>query len=178
MITVECDWCGGEFSDYRSRIERTDGKYCSQECSAESKRIRGAGECARCGETFDERPSRLARAEHNFCSKSCRADWMAEQNKRHKSSLWKGGLSDHDRNYGPNWEKQRKAALERDGVCFMCGEADDLVVHHKRRVKNYDRTCPGWWRKANALDNLITLCRSCHSHVHANEEQYLGSLVG
>lgn len=33
-----CDWCGCEYSDYPSRIERTDGNYCSRDCTWKSRR--------------------------------------------------------------------------------------------------------------------------------------------
>lgn len=64
-----------------------------------------------------------------------------------------------------SWEKARKAALERDdGICRRCGDyATD--VHH--RVL---RGMGGTKNKniAVGMANLISLCRSCHSHVHLN----------
>lgn len=70
---------------------------------------------------------------------------------------------------GPNWREQATRARERDGfACRMCaapereGRAHD--VHHIRPFRQF-----GWvkgqndrYREANALDNLITLCSSCH----------------
>jgi 5-methylcytosine-specific restriction endonuclease McrA len=48
--------------------------------------------------------------------------------------------------------------LERDSWrCQNCGSSGDLHVHHlAKRSKLGD----------DALDNLITLCATCHSRVH------------
>lgn len=65
--------------------------------------------------------------------------------------------------YGPNWSKQRQKALDRDNyTCQVCGvTADELPrsphVHHIKPRGDYE----GNFRQ-NHLDNLITLCPSCH----------------
>jgi len=77
---------------------------------------------------------------------------------------WKGGGRKW---YGPNWNKKRKQAIDRDAEqCVICGIGrdehyseyeTDLHVHHitpLRRFENYE--------DANALGNLMTLCISCH----------------
>jgi 5-methylcytosine-specific restriction endonuclease McrA len=56
-----------------------------------------------------------------------------------------------------NWKKLREKVLERDGHrCAKCGKPDRLQAHHR----TYDRV-----REEN-LDDLITLCRTCHAAVH------------
>jgi 5-methylcytosine-specific restriction endonuclease McrA len=54
----------------------------------------------------------------------------------------------------------RTQALERDRWrCQFCGSSDNLQVHHQRpRGKNGD----------DCLENLITLCASCHRNVHGD----------
>lgn len=66
--------------------------------------------------------------------------------------------------YGVNWSKQRERCLERDDFeCRVCG-ADrdelgrDLSVHHITPRSKFD----GQPREMNALENLVTLCPSCH----------------
>jgi 5-methylcytosine-specific restriction endonuclease McrA len=59
------------------------------------------------------------------------------------------------------FDGNREAALQRDNYkCTCCGTPEDLVVHHidgnGRRSENPN----------NDLDNLQTLCRSCHAKVH------------
>lgn len=70
---------------------------------------------------------------------------------------------------GPNWSAQRERARQRDSArCRICGaeERPDRQhdVHHIRPFQDF-----GWrpgenetYAEANALENLITLCASCH----------------
>jgi len=71
--------------------------------------------------------------------------------------------------YGPNWEAQRTAARARDGHrCRRCGaperEGREHDVHHLTpfRVFGYVPGKNDFHKIANRLDNLITLCASCH----------------
>lgn len=72
---------------------------------------------------------------------------------------WNGGSESVY--YGANWAEQRDAARERDDhECQVCGHGGSdraLDVHHIHPIRTYDTP-----EKANTLDNLITLCRSCH----------------
>lgn len=82
---------------------------------------------------------------------------------------WKGG---RDPYYGDNWHEMRRAALERDGyVCQKCGKIQSeheqehsfgLDVHHMEPLADF-----GTPEEANELDNLITVCRSCHNEIEA-----------
>ena len=53
--------------------------------------------------------------------------------------------------------------LERDGYkCVLCGSDDNIQVHHKDESgRNKPRE-----QQNNCLDNLITLCGSCHIKQH------------
>jgi DEAD/DEAH box helicase domain-containing protein len=94
--------------------------------------------------------------------------------------------------YGPNWESQRNAARARDGYrCRQCGapETPTLTlphfgtarngggpgggrqhdVHHLIPFRSFGYV-PGLnenYKLANVLENLITLCRACHSRAEA-----------
>jgi DEAD/DEAH box helicase domain-containing protein len=72
------------------------------------------------------------------------------------------GLWNSDRNnYGPNWTTQRQAALARDEYrCRFCGALEGERphhIHHKTPFKAFPSPL-----EANRLENLITLCPSCH----------------
>ncbi|HLB49419.1 MAG TPA: DEAD/DEAH box helicase [Anaerolineales bacterium] len=79
--------------------------------------------------------------------------------------------------YGPNWEAQRNAARARDGYrCRECGAVEPTPppppqhhVHHLRpfREFGYARGQNENYKLANELDNLITLCPSCHHRVES-----------
>lgn len=69
--------------------------------------------------------------------------------------------------YGVNWSKQRKKCLERDGyTCRVCGTPESEIsrepsVHHITPRTQFD----GAPREMNALDNLVTLCPTCHGRL-------------
>ncbi len=71
--------------------------------------------------------------------------------------LWQNDPND----YGPNWQLQRRQALERDRrTCQVCGLVEQgrpFHVHHKVPFRAF----PSFYQ-ANQLDNLVTLCPSCH----------------
>ncbi|OGO10319.1 MAG: hypothetical protein A2Y93_13275 [Chloroflexi bacterium RBG_13_68_17] len=76
--------------------------------------------------------------------------------------------------YGPEWGRARDAARARDGHrCRQCGapEREGRVhdVHHVRPFREFGYV-PGenrLDREANALENLITLCATCHHRAEA-----------
>ena len=83
--------------------------------------------------------------------------------------LRKAGILKPKIDYGPNWEAQRAAARARDGQrCRRCGaperEGREHDVHHLTpfRVFGYVPDRNDFYKTANRLDNLITLCPSCH----------------
>jgi len=136
----------------------------------DTPRWKGAKEtyiCQNCGDEFEEYPYRN---DQKYCSKECYREASEEIFSGDGNPVWRGGRPDY---YGPNWEEQRQAALERDGhECQRCGIFESEVsrsldVHHKKRLgwfkEEFDR--PEWWERGNRLDNLTTLCASCHKKV-------------
>lgn len=82
--------------------------------------------------------------------------------------------------YGINWTKQRQKCLERDDyTCRVCGTSADQLdrepaVHHITPRSEFDGTP----RKMNALENLVTLCPSCHGtlegeHTDCDVEEFV-----
>ena len=63
--------------------------------------------------------------------------------------------------YGPNWKIMRNQARARDGyICQVCGikeKEKEHDVHHKTPFRIYKS-----FEQANVLENLITLCPTCH----------------
>jgi hypothetical protein len=62
--------------------------------------------------------------------------------------------------YGSGWVEARQETLERDNyTCQVCAYRDKSNhVHHIKPRRKFDDVS-----KSNTLDNLITLCNSCHS---------------
>lgn len=84
-----------------------------------------------------------------------------------RAMLWKGG---HRKYRGPGWQQARKLCLERDGyTCTKCGRtnAEELKLRHRQLSVHH--IIPWEESRDSSLDNLTTLCQSCHMETeHAN----------
>jgi len=164
---VNCSWCDKEIIRQKSQTEKHDRFYCSKECESKHKQEWQSGEnhphwrgglvdltCKECGEEYQKHPKSAQKS--TFCSIECKASWMKKRPPEEHPG-WKGGCGNWTY-YGSNWPTQRKNALERDRrECVVCGETDSLHVHHITPLREFNDT-----EKANQLENLITLCPSCH----------------
>lgn len=65
-------------------------------------------------------------------------------------------------NYGPDWDSKTSQVRMRDGYrCQICGIEEvnrTHDVHHIAPFRSYDSS-----EQANRLDNLVTVCPSCHN---------------
>ena len=115
-------------------------------------------ECDFCGCSFERNPS-IVNEGLTFCSNECKYDYRSENWTGEDHHSWKPGRSD----YGTEWRKTRQDVLKRDGyVCQACGADENglehsLEVHHIKPLRTFDAV-----DGANKLNNLITLCKSCH----------------
>lgn len=175
-VTLACAGCGENVERWKSQLDRREDVYCSPECyHTHYERPSGADswlfnsiqvKCDYCGDSTERRPSRVKRSGSVYCSRECADKGHSERMSADGNPKWDGGNYTHY--YGPNWSKQRTAALERDGhECQYCGhDGSDLklCVHHIRKIRHYKNQCdaPEWYERANRLNNLVTLCRSCH----------------
>jgi len=172
--TTTCDFCGDEFIAPVCYVENGFRDFCSDDCYRESASERYSGEespvwrrrevsCEWCGDPVQRAPSQLS--DRNFCSKECQRLWKRETdyNIGANHPNWAGG----DIPYGAGWDRNRRRARERDNYeCQFCGLAsdahklihgEDLHVHHVVKARLIEEDSD-----RNALDNLISLCRSCH----------------
>jgi DEAD/DEAH box helicase domain-containing protein len=94
--------------------------------------------------------------------------WLALSEKL-TARLQEAGVLSPPADYGPNWPAQRAAARARDGCrCRHCGaperEGRQHDVHHITPFHAFGYL-PGvndLYELANRLENLITLCPTCH----------------
>lgn len=182
-VEIECEQCGEKFKVNQYQEER-GREFCSQECffKYRSNNIKGEDhplweegvelECEWCGDIFKVKKS--IAENRRFCCERCYMDWLSD---KYSGERWVGednpmytdSENSHDRYYGRNWSSQRDKAKERDNYeCQICNSTQDLEVHHKKPIINFDRSNDDWYEDANDLDNLITLCRSCHKKVHSD----------
>jgi len=86
------------------------------------------------------------------------------------SPNWKGGKSFEI--YPVDWTQTLKRSIrERDKyVCQMCGEQQGDVTHAVHHIDYNKKNCNP--------DNLITLCKSCHSITNGNREYWKRYFLG
>lgn len=183
LLKDNCEVCGDEF-----RSTQDNRKTCSTECMSEmyqekfkdrdidwgdkiSEARRGVSpdiprradivdvECGYCEEDFSiiewEVQNRA------YCSEECRKEALSEKFSGRGNPAWRHG--DHVDSYGDGWGKIAKTVRERDGECVLCGSDGGpraLDVHHIIPIREYDEP-----EEANVMENLVSLCRSCHMKV-------------
>jgi len=163
--TTTCERCGSAFEYYPSN---KDGVYCA-DCVAESEEFLGDSyvkdaewvtkECEQCDEPMEILQSRIERGEGRFCSLGCVGDWLSDNIVGEQHHQWKEG----ETLYRGDWWSARRRARERDNYeCRVCGMDSsklnrELDVHHIRPIREFDDP-----QESHTLDNVITLCRSCH----------------
>ena len=93
--------------------------------------------------------------------------WLSLSDSTIESLRASGAWTNDPNDYGPDWNRIRLAVRTRDGFrCQACGAAEsgrEHDVHHKIPFKAFSSVV-----EANQLDNLITLCSSCHRKAEQN----------
>jgi hypothetical protein len=158
-----CEKCGKTFYVSPSSVEYHGCRFCSLECAGTAVE-RVEHECEQCHKSYKVPPNRATIT--RFCSRECRCAWESEYRRGPNNPHWRGGPI---RDYGENWLRQRRRAIDRDGGCRLCGAKNstngyELDVHHIRPIREFPTR-----EKANYLANLITLCRICHAKVHSGQ---------
>lgn len=180
LVELVCKHCSVTFPEYQSRLddEESRGQFCSTECY--EAHHRPEVECTWCDETFRADLNRVEEHESVFCSGECEKEWRKVQfsGDTHPQSKenysWK--RDDGTTRYVSGWDDIRQDALARDNYeCQSCGVSNEeyvarhgvgLDVHHITPLSEFDDPLPD---EANDLENLVSLCRSCHRMEEANE---------
>jgi len=167
----ECAWCGDEI-ERRPSYPDVEHWFCpDKDCYGKWRSKNKSGEdnprwvgckkteCEICGEVMQIRPWE----EKRTCGSS---ECISELRSGKNHPRWKGGYEPY---YGPNWREQRRRARERDNhECQACGKTQEengreLDVHHITPFREFvDDDGNADYEAANDLDNLISLCKSCH----------------
>jgi len=131
---------------------------------AEEQRVRQedtvAVRCRGCGKRFPlPRWYTEQGIRYRFCSDRCRGAWEMAQ----EDEAFRLHLKGRPEYRGGNWEAQAGRARSRDGYrCQICGVTEEalkrqLDVHHRVPFRLFESAA-----EANRLDNLLSVCRSCH----------------
>ena len=122
--------------------------------------------CQQCKKEFQRRKGSRVKSKPPkvgvFCNQQCYAEWKKINFKGENGPNFKPKSSAR---WSGQWERNRTAALERDGnKCIRCSSTKKIEVHHK---------IP--WAEGqedpHRLDNLETLCGRCHRLDHVTEER-------
>lgn len=176
-VEVRCAACGVAFEKQAAHAAKSEQHYCGRACYFESRKHGEERQCATCGNAFWVPPwiaKRRDTQRGRWCSMACytrsafqrahqqRAGKLVPAGERHP--LWRGGNGLY---YGPNWREQARVARERDGhTCQDCGLTQRrplLDVHHLVRRRSFGDD----FELGNRLENLVTVCKTCHSQREA-----------
>lgn len=167
--TSNCKICGKEFKHYGERVvcsKECLSKYMSQQRLNENNPTwiadKEKKKCAKCGKVFEyTRRDLHVGQERVFCSLNC------SRNNGNNKEITNNVGGNHKYLFGFN-KKLKNKIKERDNYsCQLCGETEDLHVHHIDYNKN------------NIEDNnLITLCKRCHNITNYNREFWSLIFIG
>lgn len=167
---VECAYCGDEISRRPYRIDNVENVFCDNGCQGKwvSENVTGKDHpkwskvkksCEICGDTFWAYKSHAER--RTCCSNECKNVWQSRNFSRDNHPRWKGGPIKYR---GYDFLAIKEKVLKRDQHrCQVCratvadlGQEPD--VHHIKPYREFEDS-----EKANDMNNLISLCRSCHN---------------
>lgn len=127
--------------------------YCSHKCYTIGRQKTMSKPCGYCGKIIVDIPKIIKKKK--YCSYAC----------NNKARLHAKTQNYKIKYRGRNWKEQSEKARIRDNfTCQICGIyqiVPTLTVHHVKPYRKFD----GDYKSANELNNLITLCRSCHSRI-------------
>ena len=140
----ECSKCGKQFQ--RSPSLKGKAKYCSAICTGTAKQNLERS-CLHCQRDFHI--TLFTQPTAKFCSFTCKVV--------HEGIARRKEITPHRRLQRAAWRKISRAVIERDGgKCTRCGDDKYLAAHH---------VIPWRLTHDDSMENLITLCGSCHFHV-------------
>lgn len=190
IYNIKCDSCNSEFQSLRKnakfcsdicrkkryklkcvicsssfRADRPEIRTCSHECRWElNKRKSIMLTCKECGEEFERPTFTVANPDDVFCSEKCNNIYHVQKN-----------YGTFNR-YGEDWYYIKKYILEYyKHTCQRCDSKSDesLHVHHCIPFQYFNNK-----EEANNTENLIPLCKKCHTEVHKENKEWYKSTFG
>jgi len=101
-----------------------------------------------------------------YCSMKCSGTGRRGKTAGDKNGMWKGGISGEENSIRHSIEyiEWRNAVGRRDkSKCRFCKSRKSIVAHHVKSFRDYKKL-------RFEVDNGITLCRSCHTELHAKNK--------
>lgn len=89
-VEIECANCGESHTEWRYRVEKNGGSFCSHECRDEGRRNGEMRECDWCRELTYVNNCHLDN-DHHFCDRDCSSSWRSEAFSGEGHPQWNGG---------------------------------------------------------------------------------------
>jgi len=122
--------------------------------------------CGNCGASKKVTPRIAQRQSHHFCDPECRTEWLKldPSDPRDRSPH-----TPKPSPYGEGWSEEKKDRVREDAgyECEDCSLSqsahieefgEQLHVHHIHKAREINDP-----ESRNSTENLVALCRSCHS---------------
>jgi len=152
---VTCLYCGKEFLKLESLIKKRPLHYCNNKCCGLAIRKRVKLICHNCSKEFERKASKVSKSKSglNFCPNECKNQALVNGCKEI--------MPEHYGNGKVSYRNKMKNELKCG--CKGCSEKRSymLIVHHI----DGDRS-------NNKKDNLVVLCRNCHSEHHCSDSVF------
>lgn len=160
-VTIRCIVCNSSVSlpPYLAKKQKT----CSRKCGTYYRhtlhsKVKKTYFCTYCNNSFDRFPSQR-RGKEPFCSRDCYQKWSAKVHlfAGANNLAWKNGTSYSFSRWGSRFEFEINPTLKKqirtrdENQCRICSKSERLHTHHS-----------DFNGKNHSLNNLVTLCASCH----------------
>lgn len=178
---VKCANCGKNKKIKLSQYKQNKNKrfFCDFKCLGEwrSKNLNGEKshhwvsvknktvKCDFCGKDIIKMPANIKKYSYHFCNNKCKNKWLKENaisGEEHYN--WKNGKSFEP--YPSKFTKslKRKVKKRDNHTCQICKAKEKSTVFHVHHIDYNKDNC--------SMDNLITLCNSCHSKTNFNRKYW------
>lgn len=164
-IKKKCVVCGKMF------FKKGDSVTCSKECFAKLNSIKVSRPvikiCPECEKEFVTIP--YYKDKLTFCSMECKNNYHSKIMSLDGNPRWIGGCSDkYDFKFTTELKEQVR---NRDNnCCRLCG------LTNEENIEFYKGSLPihhiDYNKQNSSINNLITLCNSCHAKTNANRKQW------
>ena len=145
-----CEWCGVGF--HRPVRLNQKARFCCRKCWVNWTLSQTPKNCicTVCKKPFHKYAAAIKKGEGKYCSMKCK--------KVGTSAGFLGIKSKHYYHLHKWRDFSRLECLKRDGYkCVKCNSTRHLVAHHIVPLKDGGK---------DSLDNLETMCNSCHARYH------------
>lgn len=178
LVNAHCAYCGVSLVRRICDV-KSEHQFCSPACHYKARTVGivkrriikpyrrkpiPVRNCLLCGNSYTTR-----KRTQKFCSPNCFAIARSIELTAHNSEDLLMRIARGYRGLG--WNAIRKAVYKRDGYrCRLCGQTRRVTLH-AHHIMPYETPTD------NALDNLITLCSSCHRRVERRPKLIQGVLA-